>query len=70
MNVMLHIRVNLFDVSQPEMARIAGVHQSTVSRWESGTHMPLLRVFAKIRSEAIKRRIRWDDRWVLEFEEA
>lgn len=63
MNVWQRIRVNAFGVSQPEMARIAGVTQSTVSRWESGTHVPLLRVFAKIRSEAKRRRIKWDDSW-------
>lgn len=68
MNVMRHIRVNKFGVSQPEMARIAGVNQSTVSRWESGTHTPLSTVFAKIRSEARKRAILWDDAWF--FEEA
>lgn len=68
MTVMRRIREKVFGVSQTEMARIAGVTQSTVSRWESGTHTPLYPVFNKIRDEAKKRAILWDDRWF--FEEA
>lgn len=68
MNVMRRIREHIFGVSQNEMARIVGVNQSTVSRWESGTHMPLSPQLAKIRREAKRRSLLWDDSWF--FEEA
>jgi DNA-binding transcriptional regulator YiaG len=66
MNAMLHIRVNVFRVSQYEMARIAQVSQPTVSKWESGLHVPLSTALKNIRQEAKKRRVRWDDAWFWE----
>lgn len=63
---MSHIRRNVFRVSQYEMARIAGVSQATVSKWEAGVQVPLSTAFANIRREARQRAIPWDDRWFFE----
>jgi len=68
MNTMHHIRTKVFRVSQGEMARIAGVSQSTVSKWESGIQTPMSSAFAHIRREARRRAVPWDDKWF--FEEA
>jgi DNA-binding transcriptional regulator YiaG len=66
MNSMFHIRVNVFKVSQHEMAALAGVTQATVSKWEAGTHVPLSTALRNIRQAAIRRAIPWDDRWFFE----
>jgi transcriptional regulator with XRE-family HTH domain len=58
-----HIRVNVFRVTQVEMAAIAGVRQSTVSRWDNGANEPTRRKLQRIRDEAIRRGLQWDDRW-------
>lgn len=60
---MHHIRTSVFRIRQAEMAQIVGVAQSTVSRWEKGLAEPSLSEIARIRQEAIKRRIRWKDAW-------
>ena len=65
---MIHLRKNVFRASQLEMARIAGVTQATVSRWESGTQVPLSTALRRIRAYAKRRAIPWDDAWL--FEEA
>lgn len=64
-----HIRKNIFRVSQTEMARIAGVSQATISRWENGVS-PSQDDMARIRSEALNRDIPWNDRWFFEVEAA
>lgn len=63
MNPLRHIRKNLFGVTQQEFARIAGVRQSTVSRWETGDGAPTLEEMSRIRSAAKVRKLRakWDD---------
>jgi len=66
MNAIMHIRKNVFRVSQTEMADIAGVSQSTISKWEAGLQTPISDAFKSIRSEAIRRAIPWDDRWFFE----
>jgi len=65
MNAMTHIRKNVFRVTQIEMASIADVAQSTISRWENGGE-PTQAEMARIRLEAIRRAIPWDDRWFFE----
>lgn len=62
------IRTQKFDISQAALAKISGVNQATVSRWESGGLEPGRAEMAAIRDEARKRGITWDDRWFFEVE--
>lgn len=61
MGQMHHIRKQLFRLTQAEMAALAGVSQATVSRWENGELEPGRDDLAKIRQEAIRRGLQWDD---------
>jgi predicted transcriptional regulator len=61
-----HIRKNLFDISQTAFGEIAGVTQATVSRWEAGELEPSRDEMSKIRDEAAKRGLQWDDRLFFE----
>lgn len=63
MNVMHEIRTRVFRISQVEMAKIADVRQSTVSRWENGSAEPGLSELIRIRTEASRRRLKWRDAW-------
>ncbi len=65
MNPIEHIRRRVFRVTQVEMAKIAGVRQATISRWEAGLTDPSLKHLKRIRAEARKRRLAWDDRLLL-----
>lgn len=66
MDPMLHIRKHVFRISQMDMAQIASVSQGTVSRWETGGPPPDRDVLARVRSEARRRKVKWDDRWFFE----
>jgi DNA-binding transcriptional regulator YiaG len=68
MNRWLNLRKKVFRASQVEMARIAGVSQATISRWEDGTQTPLSTALERIRAYAKRRGIPWNDAWL--FEEA
>lgn len=57
------IRKNVFGATQAEFARIAGVVQATVSRWESGESSPTLEQLELISAEAIARGLDWDSDW-------
>ena len=70
MNPMQHIRKHVFGVSQSEMAQIAAVGQATVSRWETGAGSPSRNELEKIRAEATRRGLSWDDSWFFEAPEA
>lgn len=61
MNTMRFIRSSVFRIKQSEMAAIAGVSQGTVSRWETGDLSPSLGELGRIRAEAKRRRIGWND---------
>jgi transcriptional regulator with XRE-family HTH domain len=63
MNAWQTIRVKVFRCSQIEMAEIAGVRQSTISRWENGLLVPEHTALKHIRNEAARRGIVWDDKW-------
>ena len=64
MNAIRHIRKKVFGVTQQEFAVIAGVQQSTISRWENGEAAPTLDEMARIRESAGSRKLKskWDDR--------
>lgn len=63
MNALKHIRKNLFKLNQQEFAKVAGVQQSTVSRWENGSGVPTLEEMQLIRDAAGKLKgVRWNDR--------
>lgn len=66
MSRLLYIRRHIFGVTQVEMAAIAGVRQSQVSRWENGHRRPSIVELERIRTEAVKRQLAWDDRWFFE----
>ena len=63
MNPLMHIRKNVLQATQAEMAEIAGVRQATVSRWETGELEPSRDQMAAIRGEALRRGLSWDDGW-------
>lgn len=69
MNPMIHIRKTVLKMSQRELAAVSGVTQTTVSRWEAGSLEPSREEMARIRDEARKRRVRWNDRWFFEAPE-
>ncbi len=60
MNTIKHIRKTVFDMTQAEFAVIAGVKQSSVSRWERGVQ-PSLEEMRAIRKAAIDMNLPWDD---------
>ncbi len=66
MNPMLHIRKRVLAVTQAEMAQIAAVGQATVSRWENRSGAPSRIELERIRSEALRRGVAWDDSWFFE----
>lgn len=66
MGIIRHIRKDLFGATQAEFGEIAGVTQATVSRWEDGILAPDLTELDRIRSAAIERGIRWNDRLFFE----
>lgn len=67
MNVIKHIRLNIFDVTtQGEFAKEIGVTQATVSRLEAGSEITLT-VAKSIRAAAKSRGIEWDDSLLFEY---
>jgi transcriptional regulator with XRE-family HTH domain len=66
MNPMFHIRKQVFGLSQTEMAEIAAVSQGTVSKWENGSLTPDRNEMERIRTEALRRGLSWDDSWFFE----
>jgi hypothetical protein len=68
MNVIRHIRLNLFGMNtQGEFAVAIGVTQATVSRLEAGSEITLT-VAKSIRAAAKERGIEWDDALLYEYE--
>jgi transcriptional regulator with XRE-family HTH domain len=65
MNALRHIRKSVFQVTQTEFAALAGVAQSSVSRWENGM-VPSLEEMQAIRKAAVARGLAWDDSWFFE----
>ena len=62
MSEIRRIRIEVFKLTQSEFASVAGVKQSTVSRWERGG-APTLDELRSIRSAALSRGIDWRDEW-------
>lgn len=60
-----HIRKKL-KLSQAELAEVAGVSQSTVSRWEQGKLEPNRDEMDRMRIKAAELNIPWDDSWFFE----
>lgn len=66
MNPVKYIRTHVFKLDQGPFARIAGVSQPTVSRWENSSlsgSEPNREQMDLIRCEAIGRGLEWDDGW-------
>lgn len=68
MSPMIRIRKKVFALTQSGMARVVGVSQGTVSRWEKGDLNPSIRELSKIRAEAFRRGFEWNDSWFFEAE--
>ena len=69
MNAVKYIRTRIFKVEQAPFARIAGVSQPTVSRWEMESNPksdPTLGDVERIRTEAEKRGLPWSDSWLFQ----
>ena len=62
-----HIRRDIFAVSQATFAEIAGTTQPSVSRWEQGVQEPCHSEMERIRLAAVRRGLRWNDRWFFEM---
>jgi transcriptional regulator with XRE-family HTH domain len=62
MNAIRNIRIDIFKLKQSEFAEVAGVKQSTVSRWENGGE-PSLEEMRAIRQAALDRGLPWNDAW-------
>lgn len=61
---MRFIRKEVLGLTQVGMARVAGVTQGTISKWESGELEPGLTEIARIRAEAARMKKRWRDAWL------
>jgi len=69
-NAIFNIRLNVFDgISQASFGEIAGTTQATVSRWETGELSPNSEQMGRIRAEANKRGLSWNDQWFFESPE-
>lgn len=70
MNAIRHIRKSVLGLTQSDMALIAEVSQGTISKWENSDGPdqigPSRVEMARIRAEAIKRGLSWDDSWFFE----
>ncbi len=66
MKPMFRIRKIVLGLSQAEMAAVAKVSQGTVSKWENGSLAPDRNELERIRKEAARRNLEWDDRWFFE----
>ncbi|WP_442967701.1 helix-turn-helix domain-containing protein [Rhizobium sp. 268] len=54
------VRTKVFQQTQAAFAKLAGVSQSTVSKWEAGTLAPSQEEMSRIRSTAIRLAIEWE----------
>lgn len=66
MNAFERIRRMHLGLSQAALAEIAGVDQSTVSRWEAGHASPSFWQLLAIRDHAREKAIEWSDSWFFE----
>ena len=57
------IRTRVFKQTQASFAKLAGVTQGTVSKWEAGSLAPSQDEMARIRTAAIRSAMIWDDEW-------
>ncbi|MNY38333.1 helix-turn-helix protein [compost metagenome] len=54
------IRIKVFNQTQASFAKLAGVAQGTVSKWEAGNLAPSQEEMQRIRSAAIRSSIQWE----------
>lgn len=57
------IRTRVFKQTQSSFAKLAGVTQGTVSKWEAGTLAPSQDEMTRIRTAAIRLAMDWEDEW-------
>jgi transcriptional regulator with XRE-family HTH domain len=56
-----HIRTRIFRSTQVAFAAIAGTTQGSVSRWENGMQAPSQSEMERIRAEALRLNLPWND---------
>ena len=66
MQTLEFIRKRVLRCSKSEIARITGVHRSTIKRWLEGDSEPTYSQVAALRNEIIVRGIPWTDQWLFE----
>lgn len=54
------IRTQIFNQTQAAFAKLAGVSQGTVSKWEAGTLAPSQEEMNRIRTAAIRLALTWE----------
>lgn len=63
MHPLAYIRRIVFNMTQVDFARVVGVTSMTISNWERNISQPTRVQMATIRTEALARKLPWDDRW-------
>lgn len=66
MQTLEFIRTRVLRCSRSEMARIAGVHRSTIKRWVEGESEPTYSQVCSIRTEILVRGLPWVDEWMFQ----
>jgi transcriptional regulator with XRE-family HTH domain len=66
MTLTRYLRKVVFKMSQQDFAAICKTTQATVSRWERCEGEPGRIELGLLRKEAQKRKLPWDDRWLLD----
>lgn len=61
-----YVRDEVLQITQAQLAEIAGVTQATVSRWEKGQLEPGRGELRRIKQAVLDKGAAWDDRWVFE----
>lgn len=61
------LRKRIFAETQTGFGVIAGVSQATVSKWEKGLSSPELDQLRRIRAEALRRGLSWNDSWFFDL---
>jgi hypothetical protein len=65
-NAPRHVRICVFQMKQIDYAEMLGLEQAAVSFWETQGRFGSFESMVKVRTEALKRGISWNDLWFFE----